>query len=137
MTPQQQLLLGIIAAVFASSGFWALIQQQLHTKAAKQDDMTEIKERLTAIQQHSAENDRMTRLTKTMVMGLANDKIKVLCQSYITRWEKDGIPLTPDEHRELNKYLYKPYKAMGGDGTAEKMIEQVEQIPIGGVDDEN
>ncbi len=136
MTPHQQMILGIIAAVFASSGFWALVQQQLHMKAEKQDDMTEIKERLTAIQRHSAENDEMTRLTKTMVMGLANDKIKFLCQSYITRWEKEGIPLTPEEHRELNKYLYKPYKAMGGDGTVEKLVEQFETIPIGGVDDE-
>ena len=136
MTPQQQLILGIIAAVFASSGFWALIQQQLHAKASKKDDMVEIKERLTAIQHHSAENDRMTLLTKTMVMGLANDKLKFLCRSYITRWEKDGIPLSPDEHKELNKYLYKPYVEMGGDGTVEKMIEQVEKIPIGGVDDE-
>ncbi len=130
MSPQQEMILGIIAAVFASSGFWMLIQNQLHIRATKKSDLTSVKQSLEEIQKRNAENDAMTELTKNMVMGLGYDKIKYLCTKYIDRYEKDGTGLTAEEYKELKKYLYKPYKAMGGDGTAEKLMKQFELIPI-------
>lgn len=130
MSPHQQMILGIIAAVFASSGFWMLIQNQLHVRATKKSDLTSVKESLIEIKQRNSENDAMTELTKNMVMGLGFDKIKHLCTKYIDRYEKDGTGLTAEEYKELRKYLYEPYKAMGGNGTAEKLMKQVEQIPI-------
>lgn len=136
MTPHQEMILGIIAAVFASSGFWMMIQNQLHVRASKNDDLNELKTALKAIQDHNVEIDTMTKHTKDMVMGIGCDKIKKLCTYYIRRWEKDETPLTPEEHKELKKYLYEPYKKMGGDGTVDKLYKQFDEIPIRGKDNE-
>ena len=69
MSPQQEMILGIIAAVFASSGFWMLIQNQLHIRATKKSDLTSVKESLIEIKQRNSENDAMTELTKNMVLA--------------------------------------------------------------------
>lgn len=137
MTSYQEMILGIIAAVFASSGFWMVIQNQLHVRATKKDDLIDLKSALANIQKHNSDIDEMTKHTKAMVMGLGCDKIKFLCTHYIERWETDGIPLTPEEHKELKKYLYEPYKKMGGDGTVDKLYKQFDEIPIGGSHDEH
>ena len=60
--------------------------------------------------------------TKLMI-GLGHVKIIDLCMKYIER----GY-ITKDEYDSLNKYLYIPYKELGGNGTAERMMEEVEKI---------
>lgn len=48
-------------------------------------------------------------------------------------WTADIIGrgyVTKDEYENLYKYLYKPYKALGGNGTAEKMIHEVNNLPM-------
>jgi len=35
-----------------------------------------------------------------------------------------------DEYDDLVKYLYKPYSAFGGNGLAEKVFEEVKELPI-------
>lgn len=60
-----------------------------------------------------------------MILGLGHDRIIYLCQTYIDRgW------LDPDEYDNLYNYLYKPYRAMGGNGTAERMMNEVNKLPI-------
>ena len=60
-----------------------------------------------------------------MILGLGHDRIVFLCLKYIERgW------MTHDEYEDLNKYLYKPYVDMGGNGTAEKLMEMVRKLPI-------
>jgi hypothetical protein len=60
-----------------------------------------------------------------MVMGLGHDRIVALASDIIGR----GY-VTKDEYENLYKYLYKPYKALGGNGTAEKMIHEVNNLPM-------
>ena len=49
-----------------------------------------------------------------MLMGLAHDRIIALGMQYIDRgW------ITQDEYENLDVYLYKPYEAMGGNGSEE------------------
>ncbi len=62
--------------------------------------------------------------TKLMI-GLGHVKIIDLCMKYIER----GY-ITKDEYDSLNKYLYIPYKELGGNGTAERMMEEVAKLPI-------
>ena len=62
--------------------------------------------------------------TKLMI-GLGHVKIIDLCMEYIER----GY-ITKDEYDSLNKYLYIPYKELGGNGTAERMMEEVAKLPI-------
>lgn len=59
-----------------------------------------------------------------LLMGLAYSEIINRAEQYIARgW------ISTDEYRELEHYLYEPYKAMGGNGTAMRLMEKVEKLP--------
>ena len=60
-----------------------------------------------------------------MLMGLGHDRIEHLAMSYI---EKGYV--TQFEYENLYRYLYKPYKDLGGNGSAERFMEEVNKLPI-------
>ena len=62
--------------------------------------------------------------TRRMLLGLGYERLISKCEEYI---EQGHIPL--NEYEELNKYLYEPYIAMGGNGTAKAMMEKVKNLP--------
>lgn len=68
--------------------------------------------------------DKNNSKTK-MILGLGHDRIIYLCEVYIKR----GY-LTHDEYENLYEYLFKPYKGMGGNGTAERLMEEVKKLPV-------
>ena len=68
--------------------------------------------------------DKKDARTK-MITGLAHYKIIELGMKYIDR----GY-VTRDEYENLYDYLYKPYREMGGNGTAEKVMNEVNKLPI-------
>lgn len=72
----------------------------------------------------SARSNRHSAQTQLM-LGLAHDRIVHLCMTYLDR----GYILK-DEYDDLMKYLYKPYSAFGGNGLAEKLFEEVKELPI-------
>lgn len=68
--------------------------------------------------------DKKDAKTK-MILGLGHDRIITLAMNYIERgW------ITQDEYEDLNKYLYQPYREMGGNGTAERLMIDVKKLPI-------
>lgn len=60
-----------------------------------------------------------------MILGLGHAEIFRQAEHYIRR---GGI--TTEELEDLNKYLFKPYKEMGGNGTAETIVEKCGELPI-------
>ena len=60
-----------------------------------------------------------------MVKGLGHDRIIYLGQKYISK----GF-VTKDEYENLHDYLFLPYKELGGNGTAEKIMKEVSNLPI-------
>lgn len=68
--------------------------------------------------------DKRSAKTK-MLLGLGHDRIMSLCMKYI---EKGSI--TQSEYENLYKYLYKPYKDMGGNGSAERLMKEVDKLKI-------
>ena len=60
-----------------------------------------------------------------MILGLGHDAIFRVADHYIRR---GGITL--DELDDLNKYLFKPYKEMGGNGTAETIMHKCHSLQI-------
>lgn len=72
----------------------------------------------------AARSDRHSAQTQLM-LGLAHDRIVHLCMTYLDR----GYILK-DEYDDLVKYLYKPYSAFGGNGLAEKVFAEVQELPI-------
>ena len=68
--------------------------------------------------------DKKDAKTK-MILGLGHDRIVTLSMHYIDRgW------ISNDEFEDLNKYLYLPYRDMGGNGTVAKLMEEVSKLPI-------
>lgn len=94
-------LLTIALSVFGSTGFWAL---------------------LTAI--YNAHSKKVS-IEGKMLRGLAHDRIIELGESYLAR----GY-ITTDEYENLHDYLFLPYKELGGNGTAAKIVEDIKRLPI-------
>lgn len=60
-----------------------------------------------------------------MLIGLAHDRIIYLGMAYIER----GY-ITQDEYENLYEYLYKPYEKLGGNGSAKRIMTEVDQLAI-------
>lgn len=60
-----------------------------------------------------------------MLIGLGHDRITYLGMTYIER----GY-ITSDEYENLYEYLYKPYEKMGGNGSAKRVMNEVNKLPI-------
>lgn len=60
-----------------------------------------------------------------MLVGLAHDRILYLGMSYVQR----GY-ITEDEYENLYDYLYKPYLKMGGNGSAKRVMGEVDKLPL-------
>lgn len=104
MEPWQQTLLAILGSILASSGFWAYIQERDKRKAAK---------------------NKQNNLETKMLIGLAHDRIICLGMVYIER----GY-ITEDEYENLYEYLYKPYEKLGGNGSAKRIMTEVDKLAI-------
>ena len=60
-----------------------------------------------------------------LLVGLAHDRIIFLGMSYVARGE-----ITRDEYENLHDYLYVPYQKMGGNGSAARVMAEVEKLKI-------
>lgn len=69
----------------------------------------------------SEHNDARTK----MLIGLAHDRIVTLGMQYIHR----GY-ITHDEYEDFHKYLYAPYKQIGGNGSGDRIMKEVDKLPI-------
>lgn len=91
----------VVLAIFASSGFWAFLIAVVNK----------------ILDKRSAKNK--------MILGLGHDRIIALSEKYIAQgW------IGSDDFENLHDYLYLPYIKMGGNGTAEKLMHEVEKLPI-------
>lgn len=71
----------------------------------------------------------MTRTKKKsaevrLIMGLAYSEIIRRSEHYLRRGYIDT-----DEYNELNRYLFEPYQEMGGNGTAQKLMDEIKHLP--------
>ena len=73
------------------------------------------------IQRRSEKKDVKTQ----MLVGLAHDRILFLGMSYVERGS-----ITRDEYENLYEYLYRPYEKMGGNGSAKRVMQEVNKLPI-------
>lgn len=60
-----------------------------------------------------------------LLLGIAHEMIISRGRMYISRgW------ITYDEYEDFNKYLYGPYSAFGGNGLAERVVKEVNNLQI-------
>ena len=60
-----------------------------------------------------------------MILGLGHKAIIDEAMRYIKRGS-----ISRDEYEDLYKYLFKPYKDMGGNGTVERIMKEIDKLPI-------
>lgn len=101
MISETTLIVSIVGSVFASTGFWGLITYLIKSRRMK----------------NTAESE--------MLRGLGHDRICYLGEQYIKR----GY-ITTEEYENLHDYLYLPYERLKGNGTVEKIMKEVEQLPF-------
>ena len=77
----------------------------------------------------SKRNDKKS-LANQMLLGLGHDRIIYLGMKYIER----GY-ITKDEYENLNDYLFVPYQKMGGNGSAARIMAEVNKLEIRGRED--
>jgi hypothetical protein len=69
--------------------------------------------------------DTKKNATTKLLMGIAYDQITGLGIGYIERgW------ISKDELEELLKYFFEPYKDLGGNGIAERIMNEVKVLPL-------
>jgi hypothetical protein len=62
---------------------------------------------------------------RQMLLGMAHDRLVYLCMQFISRgW------LTKEEYENAYTYLYMPYKKLGGNGTIDRLVEEIRALPI-------
>lgn len=75
----------------------------------------------TIVQKRMDKKDARTEL----LIGIAHDRIVFLGMSYVQR----GY-ITQDEYENLYTYLYEPYLKNGGNGSATRVMKEVDKLPI-------
>lgn len=98
----------IIAAIGAGAGLSASVVSLVTFLISRADKKTS---------KRTAESD--------MLMGLGHDRIVFLGSEYVKR----GY-ITKDEYENLHEYLFKPYLELGGNGTAQKIMNEVEKLDM-------
>lgn len=98
----------VILALFASTGLWSVINMIIQYK----------------LEQKRSEKRNQTPFNN-LVKGIAHDRIVYLGMECIER----GYILQ-SEYNNIVNYLYKPYKELGGNGMAEKIVEELKELEI-------
>ena len=101
-------ILAIITSILASSGLWAYMAKRYEAKL-----------------QHKLESDADRVAERAMLVGLAHDRIVSQGMHCIER----GF-ITQDEYENLDVYLFEPYTKLGGNGSAAKIMQEVNKLPI-------
>lgn len=96
-----EVIVAIIAGAFGSTGLWQLVQFILNRRDSNKKDPN-----------------------KELLLGIVYFTLMQQCEYYLTR----GY-IEPEEFVDLNKYLFEPYEARGGNGTAKKMVARLEKLP--------
>ncbi len=95
------LIVSIVGAIFASTGFWAFLTAMIQRR------------------------DKNKSAEAQMLKGLGHDRICYLGSCYIHQ----GY-ITKEDYENLHDYLYVPYEKLGGNGTAAKIMKEVDKLPI-------
>ncbi len=64
-------------------------------------------------------------LSRKLLIGLAHDRIIYLSMGFIERGS-----ITQDEYENLCSFLYEPYKEIGGNGSAKRLMDEINKLPV-------
>lgn len=94
----------IILTLIGASGFWTVIQTVV----------------LEIIKAKTNQNPERRAL-----VGLLHQELVEECEHFIAQGH-----IKREEYEDLNKYIYQPYKELGGNGTAERLMKEIDKLSI-------
>ena len=97
----------ILIAVFASTGFWTVLNTLIQSRLTKRKDA-----------------DKTIELLKQADIAILHDKIYTQCKRALREGE-----ITADDYHNIS-CLVQPYFELGGNGTAHKLWDDVRDLPI-------
>lgn len=97
----------LLLAIFASTGFWTVLNTILQNVFTKKKD-----------------SDKTIELLKEADIAILHDKIYRECKAAL----RDG-EISADDYHNID-CLVKPYFALGGNGTGKKLWEDIQDLPI-------
>ena len=104
----------LLVGIFGSTGFWSW-------KVSKNEKNSQVYKRIEEIEGNV--NVHMASVEKAF-MGLTYINIVKTCEYWLERgW------VAPDDVRDLQRYLYDPYRENHGNGTAERLFNAVLELP--------
>ena len=116
-------IIGAVATVVSAFSVGTLIKFFVERKDAKNEMRMLTEENSTSLKRMDAE----MKLIKAMSLGALYDRARHLGEKYI---EKGFV--TMQEYSDWNKYLYQPYHEAGGNGTIDKIKNELDKLPIEG-----
>lgn len=97
----------LLLAIFASTGFWTVMNTIIQNVFTKKKD-----------------SDKTIELLKEADIAILHDKIYRECKAAL----RDG-EISADDYHNID-CLVKPYFALGGNGTGKKLWEDIQDLPI-------
>lgn len=94
------ILITLVIAIFASTGLWSFVTEVYRGRKTPKT------------------------FERDAILGLLHDRIYSECNAHIKKGEIDI-----DDYNNLI-YLYRPYKGLGGNGTCERLMNDIEKLPI-------
>jgi hypothetical protein len=105
------------------------LEDREKTGASRFDTHAEAINKINKILEQLQKNDsalvKQQEIQTQSLIGLGHDRVVYLGLKYIER----GY-ITDDEYENLHDYLYIPYQLNGGNGTAKKIMDEVDKLPI-------
>lgn len=115
---------GCLAGAF---GFAQFMIKRHDDKANEMKELTAKVDRLTKLveEESLAQKDMQQEIRwhGDAIAGLEHDRIIHVGEGFIQKGK-----ITLSEYDDINKYLYEPYKKLGGNGTAEDVMDRLKEL---------
>lgn len=95
-------------------------QNEMKELSAKVDKLTKLVEAESLAQKDMQQE---IRWHGDAIAGLEHDRIIHVGEGFIQKGK-----ITLSEYDDINKYLYEPYKKLGGNGTAEDVMDRLKEL---------
>lgn len=95
-------------------------QTEMKDLGAKVDKLTNLVEDESKVQKDTQEE---VKIHGEAIAGLEHDRIIHIGEGFIQRGH-----ISLSEYDDIDKYLYQPYKKLGGNGTAEKVMDRLKEM---------
>lgn len=95
-------------------------QNEMKELSAKVDKLTQLVEAESLAQKDMQQE---IRWHGEAIAGLEHDRIIHVGEGFIQKGK-----ITLSEYDDINKYLYEPYKKLGGNGTAEDVMDRLKEL---------